>query len=470
MSPDLPPDLTACTATELAGLIRSGACSSAEAVEAHLARIERLNPRLNAVVTLAAERALTEAAAADAAFARGEAVGALHGVPITVKDGFATAGLRTTWGLPFSSTRLLTHHVPKQDAAAVAALRRAGAVVLGKTNLPLASYDWQTRHPWLGRTNNPHDPARTPGGSSGGGAAAVAARLAPLDLGSDACGSLRVPAHFCGVLALRPTEGRVPTAGMLPPGHPALPHTLVPGPIARSAADLRLALSALVPSFSSEGKPVRLRGLRVAFSEALGEAAVGSAVGEALRAFVGALERAGCHVEEASPVEHFGAAVETWGRVHGYEFARGFPWPISSPPLHRLAPAVFARRYGVGRWPRALGEGFAERRRLLADFDAFFERYDVWIHPVAGVAAFTHRPTGVDLEVDGRSVPYSLPLGELNTVTALAGTPCVAFPVGTDGAGLPVGLQAHARRGADAVALAFAGALEAEGLTRVPPP
>ena len=172
--------LTAQTATTLARWIRDGQCSSREVVDAHLRRIERINPDLNAVVTLNAEQARADAEAADAALARGGAVGPLHGVPITVKDGFATKGLRITFGLIWYGRRM-DRYEPSTDADTVAALRDAGAIILGKTNVPLGCYDWQSNNPLFGRTNNPHDRSRTPGGSSGGSAAAVAAGLSPLD-------------------------------------------------------------------------------------------------------------------------------------------------------------------------------------------------------------------------------------------------------------------------------------------------
>ncbi len=192
------------TASELARRIWQGEISSREVVAAHLAQIERHNAQINAVVTPNAGAAMARAAAADEALAHGECWGVLHGVPITVKDAYNTAGIRTTYGLP--ETR---NHIPDSNATAVQRLLSAGAILLGKTNLPLASFDWQCKNPTFGRTNNPWNLERTVGGSSGGPAASVAAGFAALELGSDAAGSLRVPAHFCGVATLRPTEGRV---------------------------------------------------------------------------------------------------------------------------------------------------------------------------------------------------------------------------------------------------------------------
>ena len=465
------------SAASLARAVAAGETSAADAVEAALARIDALNPALAAVVTRCDARARAEALAVDRARAAGTALGPLAGVPVTIKDGFATAGVRTTWGLP-AYRGPLVRHVPRADAPAVAALRRAGAIVVGKTSLPLASYDWQSRHPWLGRARNPHDVSRTPGGSSGGCAAAVAAGLVPISLGSDAAGSLRVPAHFCGVWTIRPTEGRLSTAGMTPPGHPGLPHMMVPGPLALAAGDLRLALAALDPALPA-ARPVALAGLRVAVSETIADAPVGADVRAALASFVAGLATAGARVDVPAPV--WGAAErDVWGTIAGFEFARGAPG-LGLPGVRRAGPALFRARFGRGPWPDAHGRGIAASRSdygraldaraaFLRDVSAFFETADVWVHPVAGVTAFAHRPTGADLTVDGRAVGYSEPIGDLNVFTALAGTPAVVVPVGTDAAGLPVGLQIHARRGADAFLLDVALAIEAAGLSRVPAP
>ncbi len=204
-------DPTFAAAHELAAAIRERRISAVEVLDAHLARIARYNPALNAIVTHNEENARTRAREADAALARGEVWGPLHGVPVTIKDSFATAGLRTTSGFP-----PLTNHVPDSDATAVARLRAAGAIVLGKTNLPLLVHGFQSDNPIFGRTNNPWDHARTPGGSTGGGAAAIAAGLSPLELGSDYGGSVRIPAHFCGIYSLKPTNNRIPLTGHIP--------------------------------------------------------------------------------------------------------------------------------------------------------------------------------------------------------------------------------------------------------------
>ena len=224
-------ELTRLSAARAAELIRGGELSPVDLLKAYLQRIESLNPRLNAVVTLAADAA-ESAREAEAAVARGGRVGPLHGVPLTVKDTIPVRGVRMTRG-----SRVGADYVPDEDATAVARLRAAGAIIVGKTNCSELALDYTADNPVFGRTNNPHDLSRSPGGSSGGCAAAVAACLTGASLGSDLAGSVRIPAHFCGVAGLKPTAGRVPGHGHAPPveGPYALGASL--GPLARSVED-----------------------------------------------------------------------------------------------------------------------------------------------------------------------------------------------------------------------------------------
>src|SRR5882724_3684932 len=235
-------DLAFASAVDLVARLRRREISSRELLDHHLERIARLNPKLNAVVTLDAERARARAAEADAALSRDDARGALLGLPMTVKDTFETAGVCTTAGSP-----TLADHVPKTDATAVARLKSAGANVFGKTNTPLFAGDAQTYNEVFGTTHNPWDAAHSPGGSSGGSAAAVAAGLTPLELGSDIGGSIRNPAHYCGVYGHKPTHGIIPMRGHVPgpPGALSEVDLGVGGPLARSADDLELALDVL---------------------------------------------------------------------------------------------------------------------------------------------------------------------------------------------------------------------------------
>ncbi len=225
----------------MAGIIRAGHLSAREVVAAHLTQIAAHNPALNAVVTLDAERASERARQADDAYARGELWGPLHGVPFTLKDAHATAGLRTTTGFP-----PLANYVPKEDGTVAARLRAAGGILIGKTNVPVMLADFQTSNPIFGRTNNPWDTARTPGGSSGGAAAALASGMTPFEIGTDLSASIRLPAHFCGVFGLKPTERRVALTGLIPGLAGPRPLRIMSsiGPMARSASSVATALRA----------------------------------------------------------------------------------------------------------------------------------------------------------------------------------------------------------------------------------
>src|SRR6195256_2190006 len=281
-------DITSASAGELADAIRSKKLSSRVIVEAHLERIAKVNPKLNAVVQLTAEAARKEADEADAALARGEIKGPLHGVPVTIKDTLETAG-----GICTGGTKGRGNYVPKADATAVARLRAAGAIILGKTNVPELAGALETDNLVYGRTNNPYDLARTPGGSSGGEAAIVAAGGSPLGLGTDAGGSIRVPAHFCGLAAIKPTSGRVPRTGQFPMPLGARNPVFHVSLIARKVSDLALALPIISgPDFRDStivamplGDPngVMLRDLKVAWFDDDGVAAPTKEIADAGR-------------------------------------------------------------------------------------------------------------------------------------------------------------------------------------------
>lgn len=462
------PDLFSHSATELARRIRTRKTSALEVVEAHLDRIERLNSDLNSVVTFDAKGARTRAQAADQALAAGRVWGPLHGVPFTVKDQFATAGLRTTYGLPEYA-----HYLPETDAILVERLRGAGGILLGKTNLPLAAYDWQSRHPQFGRANNPWDVSRTPGGSSGGSAASLAAGFTPLELGADVAGSIRVPSHFCGVAGLRPTEGALPLDGLMPPHQPrTVHHIVVAGPMARTVEDLQQLWTVLTPSSTTadapEGPP--RDNLRIAVTPELGGVPVNTTTQRVLRRTVATLREAGCRVERQPAPIDVNAALETWAHIQGFELTAGFPAPLRYPPLKQL----FWR--GLSQWKfgflgRLLAQGaelssrgyltaLDRKKHFTRSVDAFLRDWDLWLTPVASIPAFSHRRTGRALSIEGVSVPYALPFAAYNCATAVIGHPILTLPAGRSEDGLPVGLQVHGRPGADSALLAAGRQLE----------
>jgi amidase len=476
----MPDRLVDASAAALADRIRRREVTAAAVVDAHLERIERWNPALNALVTVDPEGARRRAREADAALDAGTCWGPLHGVPVTVKDQFATAGMRTTYGLPRYAS-----YVPDADAPLVGRLREAGAVLLGKTSLPFAAYDWQSRHPSRGPANNPWDLARTPGGSSGGSAAALAARLVPLELGADVAGSIRVPSHFCGTCGLRPTEGRLPVDGIVPADRPrTVRHIVVAGPMARRVADLRLALGVLdgASPAAASGLPDAAAvpaadDLRIAFTPELGGVPVDGATRRVLREAVTALRAAGCTVRRRPPPFDVDDALEVWGRIQGYELNASLPAPLRRLPLREVVWEGAVRAvFGFLAGPLARGARMDARRHAAAldrreglarTVDRFLSRWDLWITPVAGRPAFRHCRAGSRLSIDGVDVPYALPFAAYNCATAAPGHPILTLPAGRTDEGLPVGLQVHARRSADAALLAAGRRLEA--ILDVPP-
>jgi len=474
------------TAGEMARAIRERRLSAVEAYELHVARIARLNPALNAIV-IPNERARADAAAADAALARGESPGPLHGVPVTIKDIFDVEGLRNTAGYPPARDNVST-----RDATVTARMRSAGAVILGKTNVPLLCYDWQCDSPIFGRTNNPWALARTPGGSTGGGAAAVAAGLSSLEIGSDAAGSIRIPSHFCGVFGLKPTEDRVSGAG-----HGELPgraqgglrHLVSFGPLARSVADLRLALSILegpdgrhiqvppVAPVAPTAEPPRPEALRIAWMDTLPHCPTSRETADTVRAAATALASAGCHLHQVTPpnfdVEEI---LATWGEINGFEMGAMTPTWIRVLIRHTTFLGL-----GRTRWTRGLRgglamnagryfEALASRDRIVSGLDAFLAGFDAWMLPVAALPAFPHMRSGKSLEVDGAAVPYTTAVGSYAAPFNLTGSPAVVLPAGHGTGGLPIGVQLVGARWQDDRLLAVAERVaEILGPFRAPP-
>src|SRR5882762_5103788 len=331
------------SASELASAIRSKKLSSKEIVEAHLERIAAVNPKLNAIVQLTADTARKDAEEADAAIARGDIKGPLHGVPMTIKDTLETTGVICTGG-----TKGRANYVPKADASAVARLRAAGAIFLGKTNVPELAGAIESDNLVYGRTNNPYDLARTPGGSSGGEAAIIAACGSPLGLGTDAGGSIRIPAHFCGLAAIKPTSGRVPRTGQFPEPMGARAPVFHVSLLARRVDDLALALPLISgPDFrdnSIVGVPlmdhtvVPLSGLKLAFFEDDGAATPTKEITAAVRDSAKAFMQAGVTVEEKRPPDAEKAFTVYWdiSRGDGGAGTRAFLKNIGSDPISPL--------------------------------------------------------------------------------------------------------------------------------------
>jgi amidase len=458
------------SALDLAALLRRREISPVELLELHLARIARCNPALNAIVSLDARTARRRAAQADRVLARGRFVPPLCGVPITVKDAFETAGCRTTCG-----TSGLREYVPARDAAVVSRMRAAGALVLGKTNVPELTNDYQTDNPVFGRTNNPWCVDRSPGGSTGGGAAAVAAGLSPLEVGSDLGGSLRLPAHYCGVCALKPTYGLVPMTGHIPPwpGRPrGLCHLGTAGFLARSPRDLALALrvAAGPDGADCDAVPVPLGRLtrgdsrrqpRIAWTDTVDGLPCDPEIRRGIEALARDLLDAGWIAERAAPAGLDIAGVCTvYGTIMGAEIAstmreNGSTGRAAQPPAATEDP--FAEGYLRGRSSssRVYLTALRQRAALVRAVERFLADWDAWICPAASTAAPRHAPGHPRIAVDGHMLPYTAQ-GWWCLGPSLTHHPAVVLPLGLTARGLPFGVQIVGRLWRDADLLSIA--------------
>ena len=472
-------DLTFLPAYQLAQGIRERTFSSVEVLEALLEKIAKHNDKLNAIATLDEERARKRATEADEAIAKGENWGALHGVPITIKDTLETLELRTTAGY-----KPLKDYIPQQDAIAVARLRAAGAIIFAKTNSPPLAADYQSNSPLFGRANNPWNLDYTPGGSTGGGAAAVAAGFSPLELGSDIGGSIRQPAHCCGIFGIKPTDRLVPTKGNLPelPGYPkSVRHILTVGTLARCVEDLELSLSIIagaderqpeIPPVTLDHPPERLlSSLRIAWTSELGNLPVSQEISSALEQLVNKLLERGCQVEQQVPTKfNFDAAWENYGIVVGSEMLAAQP-AFSGDNLLFAIKAIYHktqvdRQFRDSPIERGLLKGFPNfrnyvqaldrRDRLIAQMDRFLNQWDVYLCPVSTVPAFTHCPQGKPIEVDGVKLPYTTACGAYTILFNFTGHPVVVLPIGQSKTGLPIGVQLVGKRWKDLELLAIA--------------
>jgi len=440
--------LTRKSACELASLIRARAVSPLEVLDAHLAVIARVNPNLNAIVTLVAEKARDAARAAEAAVMRGSELGALHGLPLAVKDITRTAGIRTTFGSP-----LFKDFVPSEDAEVVRRLKAAGAIVLAKTNTPEFAAGAHTVNAVFGVTRNPWNPALSPAGSSGGSAVAVATGMVPLAQGTDFGASVRVPAAFCGIVGIRPTPGLIPSHPMPLAWDPGQVH----GPLARSPEDAALMLDAMVgfsrlspisvaPPWQSARAAVEraenARGLRIAYASDIAGIGVDAEIDAICRKAALDLQASGATVEEVTFDASEGRApYQTWrgAWMVGQQFAR----------LHVLEQFGENLKGNVMRGLKVTALDLAEaeqtRARLFQKFRELFERFDVLLTPAAPVRPYPVEKNFPD-EINGRKFDNYVDWIAPAFLITLMSLPAGSAPAGKTGDGLPVGLQIVAPR------------------------
>jgi amidase len=471
------------SASQLAARIRVGELTSRQVVESFFAQIEQHNPALNAVVTLNEAEALAQADKADRAQANGQSLGALHGVPITIKDTYKVKGLRATAGyLP------LKDYIADDDAIPVKLLKEAGAIILGKTNTTTLAMDMQTDNPIFGRTNNPWDVERTPAGSSGGCASALASGMTPLSIGSDLAGSIRLPASFCGVYGLKPTHGVLSMEGHIPPqpGQVNGFRTLaVPGPLARSIDDLALALEILsqpnshdrkvAPLLPDDGQAIDISKLKIAWTDGFGGVPVSREIKDKLSVFAQRLSEAGATVHKIEPHSmDYNEIWELWSSFVGMQsnldmsnfmraigdfFSKGTVKPI---PMHRKI---------VGpNSVRQLMQALELQSKYITKMDNFLSEYDAWLCPVSATTAFKHHAHSgnfgdfkiynTPLKVDGADVHYYVATQSYTTLFTATDSPVVSMPIGLGESGLPINVQVVGKRYTDRCLLKVAKALD----------
>ena len=452
-------DICFSDATELARRIRDKELSPVEVVQAHLERIAAINPKLNAIVTMA-DDVLDQARAAEQAVMKGEAMGPLHGVPFTCKDSVDVAGVRTT-----SGSKLFEHRIATHDAAAVARVKHAGAIFMAKTNTPEFTLWWQTDNRVFGRTNNPWNTDLIPGGSSGGEAAALATGMTPLGVASDVGGSLRMPAHYCGVVGFKPTHGRVPLTGLFPD---VLPRTSHAGPMARTVRDIAIALRLMSgpdgvdpycvpmepPVMPEATNPLRLR---VGWLADGAFAPIDPQVRAVVEKAAESLRLAGCSVEhvglpvlETHDVLAISATMGNPETAYYFEaIIRGRESELSDVMRKRL----------TGPWPdmRQYAAALAGLEDIKRGITAYFHSYDLLLSPTMPTPAYPHDLR--ELTIDGATIRTPR---KLKTVIPwdLTGSPAISVPFGMSSDGLPIGVQLVGRHWREDVVLQAALALE----------
>jgi amidase len=448
-------------ATELVRRMRAKDVSCVEVMEAHLTQIERINPRVNAIVTLLPERALARARAADAALARGEPLGVLHGLPIAHKDLVPTQGIRTTYGSP-----IYKDHIPDADALIVQRLQQAGAITIGKTNTPEFGAGAQTFNEVFGETLNPYDVTKTCGGSSGGAAVALACGMVPIADGSDTGGSLRLPASFCNVVGFRPAPGRVPVW----PSDIGWWTISVQGPMARTVRDTALMLSAIAGpdarqpiSIAESGERFRaplsrdFTGVRVAWSADCGGVPMDPRVVAALAGQRQVFESLGCVVEDACP--DFTDAEEIFLTWRAWRMELRFGKMLETHRQLMKDTLIWNTQEGQKLTGPQLGRAEVKRTELYQRMRLFMERYPFFLCPVAQVPPFDIKERWVR-EINGVPMHNYIDWNRSTWYLTITGHPCLSVPAGFTEDGLPVGLQIVGRHQDDFGVLQLAHAFE----------
>ncbi len=455
------------SAHELVTGLHNQSWSSEMLTQHFLERIAEANPKLHALHTLN-PHALEQARAMDTRRAAGEKLPALAGLPISLKDAFGSQDLRTTYGLA-----PLAFHRARRDSQLVASLKRAGIIFLGRSAVPTASFDWNCRNQLFAECVNPHDPERVPGGSSGGAASALAAGLTPLELGSDVAGSIRYPAHCCGVYGLRTSDGWLPFGDIGPDPQHGFRNLAVAGPMAAHLSDLSLILDWFAAEFpdsrlqSPNPLTAQLKSpLKLAYSDELLGLTPDNESHDLIKNWLNDLKDKGqVMLTKARPDLDYAALHQDWAMIVGYEQNQLLPAAMPGPFKRRFIDQLLLKRLGPGWMRPAMLKGMAvTRQEYLSAIarcrsaqnktDRFFQEFDAWVLPVSPSAALKRSECGTLLQTHLGPMAYTDYLSGYLCPTAMLGTPALALPVGKTHTGLPIGVQIHGPRFSDRLLLA----------------
>ena len=453
------------SASVLVEKIKSRELTVVELVTAFLNQIEKYNPKINAICDLRNREAiLDEARQKDLEIEQGNPLGLLHGLPLTIKDSFFVKGLINSNGDP-----LLRNYIATEDAELVKRLKEAGAIIIGKTNTPLYCIDWQSTNFWNGQTNNPYDVSRVAGGSSGGSAASVASGFSPLELGADAGGSIRVPAHFNGICGLRPTENFLSNRGHLkvsnkPQGRR---HVVTPGPLAKSVSDLMLMMQVLgnnsnyelpeLAPYNFEDSAWDHKSIQIAYSETINDTEVDVEYVEIFNDFINKIKNESHRVTNDNPVYDEQKAYLECSKMIGFEMG------VNSPKVPLLATFMYffiRLKYRDHLWAKGMclgqrlsnlnyGKAIDYKDSISEIYNDFLTKYDVWITPVCSFEAYKHQKAGKPFFVNDKKVGYTEALASFNFTTAFSGHPIAVIPIGRKKNGMPVGIQIHSKKWTD---------------------
>jgi amidase len=441
-----------------------------------LNHIKENNPKVNAICDLKnEEEILKEALLKDEDIKLGKQLGLLHGLPLTIKDAFFVKGLKNSNGDP-----LLRNYIATEDAELIKRLKNEGAIIIGKTNTALYCIDWQSTNFWNGQTNNPYDLSRVAGGSSGGSAVSVSSGFSPLELGADAGGSIRVPAHFNGICGLRPTENYLSNRGHLKvPNKPqGRRHIVTPGPFAKNIDDLMLMMEVLgnnskyqiaeLPEVNFNNSEWDKKPLKIAYSESINNIEVDKEYLFIFKEFLDKIKKEPHNFNDDHPVYNEEKAYVEYGKIMGFEMG------VNSPkvPLLSTFMYLFLRlKYRDHLWAKGMalgqrlsninyGKAIDYKDQFSEIYNTFLTNYDIWITPVCSFEAYKHQRTGKPFIVNGKKIAYTNAIGSFTFTSAFSGHPIVVIPIGKKANGMPVGIQIHSRKWTDKKLLEIAKYLE----------